>query len=256
MAIVWDNKTYRNLQEQVYKNMQDIQDIKQASIVLDEFGIKVIGQIDSAEDLPEDTDFEFGDAFAVGTEPPYDMYIWTRTDEQSEEDGYWFNIGQFPVPGPQGPAGQDGAPGATGPQGPKGDKGDKGDTGLQGPQGPKGDTGATGATGAQGPKGDTGTSYIILGQVDSTSELPPDPSLVDRNGAYLVGATEPYNLYVIINDATQPSGLAWFDAGEFPNSSIEAGEIVTVTITGSDPYYIDQTSFAKLGPDHSQNLIN
>ena len=251
MAIVWDNKTYRNLQEQVFKNMQDIQDIKQASIVLDEFGIKVIGQIDSVEDLPEGTDFEFGDAYAVGTEPPYDMYIWTRTDEQSEEDGYWFNIGQFPVPGPQGPAGQDGAPGATGPQGPKGDKGDKGDTGLQGPQGPKGDTGATGATGAQGPKGDTGTSYVILGQVNSTSDL-PDPLLVDRQGAYLVGASEPYDLYVITGTTT----LEWFNAGEFPNSSIEAGEIVTVTITGSDPYYIDQTSFAKLGPDHSQNLIN
>ena len=189
------NKEFRNLQEQVLKNMSDIHDIKSMSVVLDEFGIKVIGQLDSAEELPEySEDLEYGDAYAVGTEPPYTMYIWTRTDEEEDEDGFWFNIGQFPVPGPQGPAGQDGQDGA------------------QGPQGPQGPTGATGATGAQGPKGDTGTSYIILGQVDSSSEL-PNPLLVDRQGAYLVGEEEPYDLYVI----TGTSVLEWFNAGQFPN---------------------------------------
>ena len=219
MAIVWDNKTYRNLQEQVYENMRNIQDIQQGGLVLAEFGIKVIGNVDSAEDLPDPEDYElvgqYGDAYLVGTEAPYDYYIFTRPFEEGS-DPQWLNIGTFPQPGPQGPAGQDGEQGPQGPRGLPGAKGDQGPTGLQGPKGDKGDKGDTGATGAQGPKGDTGTSYIILGQVDSTSELPPDPSLVARNGAYLVGEDSPYHLYVIINDSTQPSGLAWFDAGEFP----------------------------------------
>ena len=98
------NKEFRNLQEQVLENMNQIDILKQGTVVLDEFGIKVIGQLDSADDLPESAS-EFGDAYAVGTEPPYNMYIWTRTDETGEE-GEWFNIGMFPVPGPQGPAGR------------------------------------------------------------------------------------------------------------------------------------------------------
>lgn len=226
MAIVWDNKTYRNLQEQVYENMRNIQDIQQGGLVLAEFGIKVIGNVDSAEDLPDPEDYElvgqYGDAYLVGTEAPYDYYIFTRPFEEGS-DPQWLNIGTFPQPGPQGPAGQDGEQGPQGPRGLPGAQGPQGLTGLQGPQGPKGDKGDTGATGAQGPKGDTGTSYIILGQVDSTSELPPDPSLVARNGAYLVGEDSPYHLYVIINDSTQPSGLAWFDAGEFPNNNSVIG---------------------------------
>lgn len=206
------NKEFRNLQEQVLENMKNIQDIKAGEYVLDEFGIKVVGQIESAAQLPdpETYDGEYGDAYAVGTEPPYELYIWTRTDAEGDQ-GYWFDIGRFPEPGPQGPAGQDGE------QGPKGDKGDKGDrgatgaTGLQGPQGPKGDTGATGATGAQGPKGDPGTSYVILGQVDSESEL-PNPSIVrPANGAYLVGTEAPYDLYVLI--WTTPTVPEWFNAG-------------------------------------------
>ena len=206
--LAFGNKEFRNLQEQVLKNMDDIKSIKEGSYVLDEFGIKVIGQVPTEDDLPGGQDFEYGDAFAVGTETPYELWIWTRTDEQGLI-GYWLDIGAFPVPGPQGETGETGATGPQGPQGEKGDKGDKGDTGEQGPQGAKGDKGDTGATGAQGPKGDTGTTYTILGQVDDESDL-PNPSLVDRHGAYLVGTVEPYELYVVSGDS---NNLEWLDAG-------------------------------------------
>lgn len=243
MAIVWDNKTYRNLQEQVYKNMQDILDIKQMGVVLDEFGIKVIGQLDDAEDLPDPETYEgdFGDAYAVGTEPPYTMYVWTR-NEMGDNPG-WFDIGKFPEPGPQGETGATPEISATATahvnlpsQGatvtlttggtaenptmafefgiPKGPQGEKGDTGLQGPQGIQGPQGPQGETGAQGPKGDTGTSYVIKGQVDSASDL-PSPSIVDRQSAYLVGTQDPYHLYVIIGTTE----LEWFDAGVFTSGS-------------------------------------
>ena len=66
-------------------------------------GIKVIGAIDSLP-IPDGT-YEYGDAYMVGTETPYDMYIYTRPDGNVHTEGYWFPIGKFPMPGPQGPKG-------------------------------------------------------------------------------------------------------------------------------------------------------
>lgn len=66
-------------------------------------GIKVIGAIDALP-IPEGT-YEYGDAYMVGTEPPYDMYIYTRPDGSVHTEGYWFPVGKFPMPGPQGPKG-------------------------------------------------------------------------------------------------------------------------------------------------------
>ena len=63
-------------------------------------GIRVIGHIDALP-IPEGT-YEYGDAYMVGTETPYDMYIYTRPDGNVHTEGYWFPIGKFPMPGPQG----------------------------------------------------------------------------------------------------------------------------------------------------------
>lgn len=67
-------------------------------------GIKVIGVATTEADIPEGT-YEYGDAYMVGTEPPYDMYIYTRPDGKVHTEGYWFPVGKFPMPGPQGPKG-------------------------------------------------------------------------------------------------------------------------------------------------------
>ena len=208
--LAFGNKEFRNLQEQVLENMKNIQDIMDGATVLAEFGIKVVGQVDAADDLPdpEEYDGEYGDAYIVGTEAPYDYYIFTRAFE-GDPTPQWFDLGVFPQPGPQGPAGQDGQDGATGPQGPQGVQGIQGPQGLQGIQGPKGDKGDKGDTGAQGPRGNDGTTYIVLGQVDDESDL-PSPSLVSpRNGGYLVGTEAPYDLYVV----TGTGELEWFNAG-------------------------------------------
>ena len=66
-------------------------------------GIKVIGHIDALP-IPEGT-YEYGDAYMVGTKTPYDMYIYTRPDGTVHTEGYWFPVGKFPMPGPQGPKG-------------------------------------------------------------------------------------------------------------------------------------------------------
>lgn len=65
-------------------------------------GIKVVGHVDALP-IPDGT-YEYGDAYTVGTAAPYDMWIYTRADEFHSE-AYWFNIGKFPAPGPQGPKG-------------------------------------------------------------------------------------------------------------------------------------------------------
>lgn len=65
-------------------------------------GIKVVGHMDALP-IPDGT-YEYGDAYTVGTAAPYDMWIYTRADAFHSE-AYWFNIGKFPAPGPQGPKG-------------------------------------------------------------------------------------------------------------------------------------------------------
>lgn len=114
-------KEFRNLEEQVEKNKTDILYILEEAGVLNEFGIKVVGQVDSSSSLPDASSYEgeYGDAYAVGTAPPYELYIFTRASGTHPED-FWFDIGQFPTPSTvPGPAG------ATGPTGPTGARGSK-----------------------------------------------------------------------------------------------------------------------------------
>ena len=71
-------------------------------------GIRVVGHIDALP-IPEGT-YEYGDAYMVGTETPYDMYVYSRPDGTVHTEGYWFPIGKFPMPGP---SGKDSSPTAT-----------------------------------------------------------------------------------------------------------------------------------------------
>ena len=225
------NKDFRNLQEQVLKNMRDIQDIEQGVTVLADFGIKIVGQVDTAEDLPDPATYEgeYGDGYVVGTEEPYEYYIFTRAFEGQEEPS-WFNLGQFPVPGPQGE---------------KGDKGDTGNTpvigaavgsvstlqpgqsatasvtvsgtadypsmtfnfaipqgaqGIQGPQGPQGPQGQRGLQGEKGEKGEQGGLIDIVGIVATANDLPSPATLQKLDAAYLVGTSPNYELYVQVGE--------------------------------------------------------
>ena len=99
-------KVYLNIQEQVEKNKKDILDIQQGAVVIGEFGIKVIGQVDDASELPDPALYEgdYGDAYLVGTEAPYHYYVYTRVFE-GQETPSWYDVGLFPAPGPQGEPG-------------------------------------------------------------------------------------------------------------------------------------------------------
>ena len=49
--ITIDKTEIRNLQEQVFKNMEDITSIREGATVLAEFGIKVVGEVATGADL-------------------------------------------------------------------------------------------------------------------------------------------------------------------------------------------------------------
>ena len=236
-----DGKQYRNLEEQVRKNKEDIQSIIDASAILNAFGIKVVGQVDTSDKLPNPADYpgEYGDAYLVGTATPYDYYIFTRPND-THPTAYWLNIGEFPLAGPQGD---------TGPQGPVGPKGDgskwyvgtqnptivaevndqylnttdgsvfsysnvgwtrigsiRGPQGVQGNIGPVGLTGPQGPVGPQGQKGDPGNIYKIIAVLDNVGQL-PTPSEYIRNNAYIIDN----HLYAIVGEEF----LEWVDFGVF-----------------------------------------
>ena len=257
------NKDFRNLQEQVYKNMSDIQDMMQGVNVLADFGIKIVGQVESSADLPDPSEYdgEYGDAYIVGESEPYEYYIFTRAFE-GEEEPQWFDLGQFPVPGPQG---------ETGPQGATGDTPNvamnigsvstlspgqsasativksgtlddpvftlslsipQGAQGIQGPQGPQGPQGATGATGAQGPRGEQGGLIEIVGIVADADDLPAPATLQKLDAAYLVGASPDYELYVQVGET--PSTALWTNLG-----AINEGTVVTVGGVGQPVWNAD-----------------
>ena len=259
----YGNKDFRNLQEQVYKNMNDIQDMMQGVNVLADFGIKVVGQVDSADDLPDPStyDGDYGDAYVVGESEPYDYYIFTRAFE-GEEEPQWFDLGQFPVPGPQG---------ETGPQGPAGEIANvsmdigsistlspgqnatasivksgtlsdpvftlslsipQGAQGIQGPQGPQGPQGQKGDTGAQGPRGEQGGLIEIVGIVATADLLPAPATLQKLDAAYLVGASPDYELYVQVGEA--PSTALWTNLG-----AINEGTVVTIGGVGQPVWDAD-----------------
>ena len=257
--ITIDNVQYRNLEEQVKKNMDDIQYMLEEEGVLNEFGIKVVGQITTSNQLPDPATYtgEYGDAYAVGTAAPYTLYIYTRANGTHPTD-YWFNIGQFPAPST--------VPGPTGPQGPKGPQGTRGSTwtngtsnptntsgyiandkylnttdgtvfnfdgstwqdvgsirGPQGIQGPQGNVGPQGIQGIQGPKGDTGPAgpaFVIAGKVANEGQLPPPSALAD-NIAYLVGNdTDGYDLYVQLQDTNTWQNVGKAEGVEGPQGPI------------------------------------
>ena len=159
MAFVYDNKTYRNLQQQVKENMLDIARLQDSNIL----GLDIKDIVSTYNDLP--TAAEQGNIYAVGTEKPFELYVYN--------DSSWVNLGQFPKAGPkgdQGPKGQDGNPGPRGLTGEPGPRGYTGAQGIPGQAGPKGEQGPQGIQGPEGPRGYKGDKGDPFTYSDFTPE--------------------------------------------------------------------------------------
>ena len=254
---------YRNLEEQVQANKNDIARIVEGEELLARLGIKVVGQEETPEGLPNPVTYsgEYGDAFLIGTEKPYDFYIFTRPFE-GETDPQWFNLGPFPVAGPQGEPGEQGL---RGPQGTRGSQWffgstppttfrdyvigdvyfnvstgniwhlheyDAGElewrlegsiTGPQGPQGPQGPRGEKGETGPEGPEGPMGPTAATVEIIGIYPNIStlPDPETGASRNAGALVGTA--GNYNVYIIVGDEGGLAWADAGPF-----NAGSVVTV----------------------------
>ena len=229
--------TVYNLENQVLKNKVDIQNLQTSEKVLATFGIKVIGTAANSSAIPtvavykaNNPDWEYGDAYAVGTASPYEFYILTRADETHTED-YWFNLGV--IKGPKGDPGADGANGADGKDGvsptiavgtvttgnpgtpvsvtnagtstnvvlnfriPKGEKGDKGN---------------------KGDKGDTGFAVNIASELNNINELPTASASYVNIGYVIKDADGDSNLYVCMTNASTGTWY-WNNVGKIAFSA-------------------------------------
>lgn len=235
----YKNKEYRNLTEQVSKNEFDILRLLEGDATLAQFGLKVVNLSSTAPTVKptpiEGDENVFGYAWLVGSGPSYQMYVWTRTERNL--DGEWVNIGQFPMPGPQGAPGSQGPKGETGAQGPQGVRGslwsyvDKvlpvnANTGdfcmtsdlniytysgtawvyVGNPKGPKGDPGQAGQDGAT-PQIVGGYWYINGQNTGVIAEGKDGSSINIQDGVYTVntlpnfGITQTNDAYIVRDDA-------------------------------------------------------
>lgn len=208
-----------NLEMQVLKNKNDIEDLQNVKKTIQAFGIKVVANVENASDIPAVITYKFnnpgwnyGDAYTVGLQEPYQFWILTRADKTSSNPlhqvDYWFNLGT--LTGPQGPQGPQGV---AGPQGPQGDIGPQGSTGPIGPQGPRGIAGPRGVAGPQGPQGDPGFAVTLKAYITDVNQLPTPTSEIRHDGYLLKSADGTTStLYAIIGGDT-PSSLTWSAIG-------------------------------------------
>lgn len=194
--IVYNNKEYRNLVEQVQKNKADIEDWNAKEDTLANFGIRIIGKVASEDKLPEIIDsegkqvYDYGDAFMVGSDEDadYEYFVCTRPTTEISV-AHWQDIGSLSIVGPQGAKGDEGASVTAAHVVGYGESqveqdglsmtkttnvtkltktdgtstqftiyafGKNGDKGDQGIQGEKGEKGDKGEKGEQGPQGEMG----------------------------------------------------------------------------------------------------
>lgn len=124
MAIKINDYIFRNLEEQVQKNKEDIARHYKTTRALANLGIKVVGQVETEADLPAAASFtgSYGDTYAVGIKAnvdagtaTYTYYVFSRPSiDTGETTPYWLNVGRISIEGPRG------FPGDRGPQGPQG----------------------------------------------------------------------------------------------------------------------------------------
>lgn len=275
------DQEFRNLEEQVKKNKDDIQDFKDGNQTIAEFGITVVGIVPTVADLPATAD-NYGDAYLVGDTAPYDVRVWTR--DVANNTAKWVDLGQFPLAGPKGDRGPEGSkiyfgniqnaiatragdyfvdmttgywyvsyakPGVGYSWSFIGNlKGEKGDRGIQGPQGPKGavgpqgNIGPIGPAGPAGPQGDVGPAFNVQGTLASSSNLPtPTAEMQDKGYAYVIPDNEG-NKHIWVIQGPEGGPFSWIDvgvAGVGIQGPAGADGIGLNTLTDTDLTYGDVT---------------
>ena len=101
--ITINNRELLNLEDTVDWCVDKINDHYNRDRVLADFGIRVIGQVNTPEELEGKVGEDYGDAYVVGAIEPYSFYVWTRANPPTHETDYWLDIGPIAIQGPTGP---------------------------------------------------------------------------------------------------------------------------------------------------------
>ena len=93
----------RNETEQIQENLRLIIEHYNVDRVLNDYGIKVVGEATAEYLLPNALTYTgaYGDAYAVGVVAPYSFWVFTRPFE-GETEPHWFNLGKLAIQGPAG----------------------------------------------------------------------------------------------------------------------------------------------------------
>lgn len=237
--ITIDDKTYRNLQEQVGFNTQVIN-----KLIKNTF-LNIKGLVNTIGELPT-IDIADGTFYLVGITKPYQLYIYFENK--------WINLGDFKVEAIDGKNGEQGLPGHTpvitignnlnwfidGVDTGVTAKGQNGIS-IRGPQGIRGDKGE------RGPQGDPGINsfqFTVIDTLNSTDDL-PSPLGTPRNYAYLVND----DLYIIVGDN---SNLMWKNVGQLGGTIIQnytVGNPEGQPSTALTKLQIDNTIFSVVSKD-------
>lgn len=160
------NKEFRNLQEQVLQNANDLETIKQSLGTA--LPNPIAGPQGPAGQSIVGPQGERGSIWTVGTDFPAspresDLHL-KNSEVYQYTNGQWVLYSSI-----------------RGTQGIQGIKGNIGDTGPMGPSGPRGE------------QGSASPIYQVVGKVDDISQLPA-PSTVSSNSAYIIGD----NIYGVV----------------------------------------------------------
>ena len=203
MAYVYDNKIYRNLQQQVKENMENIAELQDLKLV----GLDVKGIVPDYNSLPSSA--VQGQVYAVGTEAPFELYVYNNSS--------WVDFGQFPKAGPKGDQGPQGEPGRQGPRG------------LTGEQGPRGYAGAPGTPGQAGPQGEPGPKGD-RGEMGYVSAFAPNQATATEKGQAYVDKDGV--LWVRVNTAESGELIKFLPGGNIKGPKGDPGDIGPAGPTG------------------------
>lgn len=190
-------------------------------------GFTILGYYETLDDLEAAvTDPEAGDAYAVGTESPYEIYIYDGNSET------WIDSGQ--LQGPQG-VGISSLVQTT----------SSTESGGENVWTATLDDGTTASfsvyNGAQGEQGATGKGFVILGYYETLDALEAAVSAPEAGDVYAIGTAAPYEIYIysdtegwVDNGQLQgPEGVGVESVEQTTESTEDGGENVW-TLTLSD----------------------
>lgn len=272
MAVIINEKTYRNLQEQVEKNVKDIDALKESlpGPKGDKGDIGPQGPVgpigpqgiqgekgQKGDQGPTGLQGPKGDDGARGLQGEKgntgvgiqsvsfegtvgDRDYWTLDMTDGSHEHF------YTVHGPKGETGEPGKDGAVGPQGPKGNTGERGPQGIQGPAGVKGDKGEKGDKGDQGISVSrlmTETHYIrdnltinLCHPIFSDGTMGPQFALAVQNGE--AGAQGPQGLQGPVG----PQGATGATGPQGPKGDTPELPVGKINLT-MNTYTEDNTSY-------------